>query len=137
MSSSVLPKANVWQPIFSDVEVFRDSCNVYAVRGKQGTVFINSGTGLWIDDITAKFPAPYSLLCTHYFRDHAAGAAKASRSGIDVFVPEGESEMFALQNYVVYDNIWENFSPIEPAVSCCEKRLREPKARRELELLRF
>jgi glyoxylase-like metal-dependent hydrolase (beta-lactamase superfamily II) len=116
--------ADGWQAILPDVEVFRDSCNVYAVRSAGGTLFINAGTGTWLRTIAERFRPPYALLCTHYFRDHAAGAAEASRSGMTVFVPEGEADIFAdpvqhfraMQDYIVYDNIWESFAPIAPAV---------------------
>ena len=112
-----------WQPVFIDVEVFRDSCNVYAVKGAHGTLFINAGTGAWLDGVAERFQPPFTLLCTHYFRDHAAGAARASRAGMTVFAPRGEVEVLgdplahfgALQTYIVYDNIWEHFAPIEPA----------------------
>src|SRR5260370_859275 len=53
----------------------------------------------------------------------ACGGAGASRVGMTVFVPEGELEIFAdpvqhfreRQSYIVYDNIWDHFAPIEPA----------------------
>ena len=32
------------------------------------------------------------LACTHFFRDHSAGAANAARQGIPVYVPEGERD---------------------------------------------
>jgi glyoxylase-like metal-dependent hydrolase (beta-lactamase superfamily II) len=113
-----------WQPVLADVEVFRDSCNVYAVRGPAGTIFVNAGTGAWLDALPERFRTPHILLCTHYFRDHSAAAAKASRLGMTVYVPEGEMEIFAdpvqhfreRQSYIIYDNIWDTFAPIEPAV---------------------
>jgi glyoxylase-like metal-dependent hydrolase (beta-lactamase superfamily II) len=116
-------QSDAWQPVLSDVEVFRDSCNVYAVRTAEGTVFINAGTGAWLDSIPDRFRSPFKLLCTHYFRDHSAGAARASQQGVTVFAPEGETEIFgdpaqhfrARQNYIVYDNIWDHFAPIERA----------------------
>jgi hypothetical protein len=50
-------------------------------------------------------------------------AAKASRMGMALYVPEGEVEIFAdpvqhfreRQTYIIYDNIWDTFAPIEPA----------------------
>jgi glyoxylase-like metal-dependent hydrolase (beta-lactamase superfamily II) len=113
-----------WQPVLAGIEVFQDSCNVYAVAGPEGTVFVNAGTGHWLDGVPARFQPPWTLLCTHYFRDHSAGAARASRMGFDVRVPTGEAEIFAdpvqhfreRQSYIVYDNIWDQFAPIEPAV---------------------
>jgi hypothetical protein len=102
---------------------YRDSCNVYAVSHPGGTIFVNAGTGHWLDDLPARFKAPHTLLSTHYFRDHAAGAANASRRGMRVFAPAGEIEIFAdpeqhfreRKTYIIYDNIWDTFAPIEPA----------------------
>ena len=110
-----------WRAIFSDVEIFRDSCNVYAIVTEQGTVFVNAGTGAWLERLPDRFRRPFALLCTHYFRDHAAGASKAARAGMKVFVPEGDKEIFAdpvqhfraRESYIVYDNIWDTFIPIE------------------------
>ncbi len=115
--------AGAWQRILPGIEMFTDSCNVYAVEGPDGTVFVNPGTGYWLEGIGSRFKPPYTLLCTHYFRDHSAGAARAAAMGIDVRVPLGEAEIFAdpvqhfrsRENYIVYDNIWDQFSPITPA----------------------
>jgi len=111
-----------WRRVLADVEVFGDSCNVYAVTGAEGTLFINAGTGSWLDTVPGRFQPPYSLLCTHYFRDHSAGAAEASQRGFDVLVPAGEALIFndpvehfrSRQSYIVYDNIWDTFVPITP-----------------------
>ncbi|MCB1501661.1 MAG: MBL fold metallo-hydrolase [Bauldia sp.] len=113
----------LWRPVVPGVEMCADSCNVYAVAGPDGTVFVNAGTGHWLNGVAARFKPPYTLLCTHYFRDHAAGAARASAMGFDVRVPTGEAEIFAdpaqhfreRQSYIVYDNIWDQFAPIMPA----------------------
>src|SRR2546423_1215557 len=51
----------------------------------------------------------------------SSGAAAAARRGIPVYVPEGEREMFAepaehfrrRETYIVYDNLWHHFAPIE------------------------
>src|SRR5439155_573623 len=70
----------------------------------------------------AQLPAaPVALACTHFFRDHSAGALAAARNGIPVYVPEGELDVFAepelhfqrRESYVVYDNYWDHFAPIE------------------------
>ncbi len=112
-----------WRPVLADVEVYEDSCNVYAVTGGEGTVFVNAGSGGWLDAIPERFRPPCTMLCTHYFRDHSAGAARAARKGMTVYAPEGEVAIFAdpvqhfraRQSYIVYDNIWDWFAPIEPA----------------------
>ena len=90
-----MSELDAWQPVLADVEVLRESCRVYAVKSPGGTIFVNPGTGGWLDAIPERFLPPFAVLCTHHFRDHAAGAAKASRMGMTVFVPEGELEIFA------------------------------------------
>lgn len=111
----------MWEPVIPEVSVWRDSCNVYAIAGKNGTVVINAGSGAWLDSL-ADLPAPpVALLCTHFFRDHSAGALAASRKGIPIYAPEGDREIFtdpaqyfrSRQTYIVYENIWELFAPIE------------------------
>ena len=65
---------------------------------------------------------PVALACTHFFRDHSAGAVRAAHDGIAVFVPEGEREIFAdpvqhsrqRDTHIIYDNYWDLFAPIEP-----------------------
>ncbi|HWD41841.1 MAG TPA: MBL fold metallo-hydrolase [Fimbriimonas sp.] len=107
----------MWEPVLPGIELLRDSCNVYRIKCPEGSVVVNPGTGAWLDD-----DKPRALLCTHYFRDHAAGAALASREGVAVYVPEYEEEIFAdpsqhfrqRENYIVYDNLWDRFSPIIP-----------------------
>jgi len=118
-----MPGLDAWQPVLADVEMLSESCNVYAVKSPGGTIFVNAGTGGWLDAIPERFLPPFVLLCTHYFRDHAAGAAKAARMGMTVFAPEGELPIFAdpvqhfreRQSFIIYDNIWDHFAPIEPA----------------------
>jgi glyoxylase-like metal-dependent hydrolase (beta-lactamase superfamily II) len=107
--------------IFPGVWLFRDSCNVYALQGAQGMVVIDAGTGQWLEH-RDRLPAPVAALaCTHYFRDHSAGAVAAARAGIPVYVPEGERALFAdpgqhfrqRETYIIYDNLWDLFAPIE------------------------
>lgn len=110
-----------WQKILPGVHLWRDSCNVYAIEGEDGMVMIDAGTGQWLDRVGELPLPPAALLCTHYFRDHSAGALPAARAGIPVYVPEGDRHLFAdpvlyfhsRQTYIVYDNIWEHFAPIE------------------------
>lgn len=122
MSSSAGPNATPsWQEVLPGVLRFRDSCNVYAVEGPEGCLLVDAGTGLWLDHLDELPAAPVALACTHFFRDHSAGALGASRRGIPVFVPEGELELFAdpalhflrRESYIVYDNYWDQFAPIE------------------------
>lgn len=112
----------MWQPVVPGVWVYRDSCNVYAAECPDGIVLINAGTGRWLEE-SCVLPSPVAALCcTHYFRDHAAGAYQAAQSRIPIYVPEYEEEIFAdpvlhftkRENYIVYDNLWDRFSPILP-----------------------
>jgi glyoxylase-like metal-dependent hydrolase (beta-lactamase superfamily II) len=111
-----------WQPVLPGVLRFEDSCNVYAVSSSQGTLIVNAGTGQWLDHLDALPAPPLALACTHAFRDHAAGAARAAERGIPVYVPEGEAAFFTdpaqhfreRQTYIIYDNLWNLFTPIEP-----------------------
>lgn len=111
-----------WKPILPHVYLFPDSCNVYAIVGPEGVLVVDAGTGRWLDHL-ADLPAPVrALACTHFFRDHAAGAALAAVRGIPVYVPAGERAIFVdplhhfrqRDTYIIYDNYWDLFAPIEP-----------------------
>ncbi|MBV9852547.1 MAG: MBL fold metallo-hydrolase [Armatimonadetes bacterium] len=110
-----------WEQILPGVFRFADSCNVYAIAGPQGCLIVDAGTGRWLDHLAALPKPPTALLLTHYFRDHAAGAVRAARAGIPVYVPEGERAILAdpgqhfreRETYIIYDNLWDLFAPIE------------------------
>ncbi len=110
-----------WNPILPNLYLWQDSCNVYAIIGPNGILIVNAGTGAWLEHLDELPNLPVTLACTHYFRDHAAGALLASQRGIPVYVSEGEREIFAdpLQHfrqrdtYIIYDNYWDLFAPIE------------------------
>src|SRR5688572_16984165 len=87
--------SQVWQDVLPGVRVFRDSCNVYAISGPAGTLIVDAGTGAWLDHLGELPAAPAAVLCTHYFRDHSAGAVIAARRGIPIHVPEHERAIFA------------------------------------------
>ena len=111
-----------WNEILPGVWRFRDSCNVYAIAGDGGMLIVDAGTGRWLESLDALPLPPIALVCTHYFRDHSAGAARAAERGIPVYVPEGEEAIFAdplqhfrqRETYILYDNLWDLFAPIEP-----------------------
>src|SRR5436190_1277959 len=84
-----------WQSVMPNVLRWEDSCNVYALIGPQGSLIVNAGSGRWLDALGDLPRPPVALLCTHFFRDHSAGAARAARMGIPVYVPEGEYAIFA------------------------------------------
>lgn len=110
-----------WKQILPNIFQFSDSCNVYAVIGSKDSLIINAGTGYWLDSVGDLPKPPAALLLTHYFRDHAAGAVLAARAGIPIYVPEGEKAILTdpsqhfreRETYIIYDNIWNLFAPIE------------------------
>jgi glyoxylase-like metal-dependent hydrolase (beta-lactamase superfamily II) len=112
---------STWQRILPDVYLFRDSCNVYAAIGPKGALIVDAGTGAWLDHLDELPAPPTALACTHYFRDHSAGAARAAERGIPIYVPEGEWRVFrdpashiaARETYITYENQWDHFVAIE------------------------
>jgi glyoxylase-like metal-dependent hydrolase (beta-lactamase superfamily II) len=93
------------------------------VLGDEAALIVDTGTGEWLKEGLAQLPVmPAAVAVTHYFRDHAAGAAAAARAGIPVYVPEGELAIFSdpdehfrrRETYLIYDNIWDLFAPATP-----------------------
>jgi len=111
-----------WEAVLPGIWIYRDSCNVYAVEGPGGLLIVDAGTGAWLEQLDELPARPAALALTHYFRDHAAGAARAARAGIPVYVPEYERAILAepqehlrrRETYIIYDNLWDLFVPIEP-----------------------
>ena len=112
-----------WQLVLPGVLMWPDSCNVYAITGPDGILIVDAGSGEWIDHVCELPGRPVALACTHFFRDHSAGAARAARDlGVRVLVPEREMELFsdphehfrARKTYLVYVNYWDHFAPIDP-----------------------
>lgn len=111
-----------WQQIRPDIWRWPDSCQVYALIGPTGCVVINAGSGAWLAERSALPVPPVAVICTHFFRDHSAGAAAAARAGIAVYAPAGEAAIIAdpaehfrrRDTYLIYDNYWDLFAPIEP-----------------------
>ena len=117
------PTAIGWDRVLPSVYVWRESCNVYAIEGPAGSVIVDAGTGEWVPS-AGQLPAkPVALLCTHFFRDHSAGAAVAAKElGLQIYVPEQEVDLFREPTehfrrrgtYVIYENYWNHFAPIVP-----------------------
>jgi glyoxylase-like metal-dependent hydrolase (beta-lactamase superfamily II) len=111
----------MWNKVIPGIWLFRDSCNVYALEAAEGLVIVNAGSGQWLEHLDALPGKPVALACTHYFRDHSAGAVAAARQGIPVYVPEGEEAVIAdpaqhfrqRETYIIYDNLWDLYAPIE------------------------
>ncbi len=134
-----------WTRVLPGVWLYPDSCNVYAIEAPEGTVIIDAGTGAWLREISDLPSRPVALLCTHYFRDHSAGAAAAAEAGIPVYVPEYERAIFAdpvqhfrqRETYIIYDNLWDLFAPITPTsvAGVLRDYERKPLAGMEFEVL--
>ncbi len=111
-----------WEPIADGVWRAKDSCNVYAVHGTDGLLLVDAGTCAWLGNLSELPGKPTALACTHYFRDHSAGALDAANAGIPIWVPEYEEAIFRdpahhflqRETYIVYDNIWDLYAPIRP-----------------------
>lgn len=116
-----MPMRRVWEEVLPGVQRFRDSCNVYAVSGMEGALVVNAGSGRWMDHLDQLSARPMALLCTHFFRDHSAGARRASAQGLEIYVPESEHAIFAdpathflgRETYDLYCHYWDHFAPIE------------------------
>ncbi len=109
-----------WQQVLPGVLMWPDSCNVYAIMGPDGILIVDAGTGEWIDHVGELPDRPVALACTHFFRDHSAGAARAAGElGLRVLVPEREKELFSdplehfrgRKTYLVYVNYWDRLRP--------------------------
>lgn len=111
-----------WREVVPGVFRYVDSCNVYAVIRANGALIIDSGSGHWLKHLDELPTEPSVLICTHFFRDHSAGAAAAAAQGIAVYVPEWEEPLYRdplfhfqqRESFTVYENYWHHFAPVEP-----------------------
>ena len=109
-----------WKQLSRSLYVFEDSCNVYAVVSGNSIVVVNAGTGQWLDAMDQLPGTVRNVMCTHFFRDHIAGALPAADRGIEVYAPYWEKELIEdaeghfqrRETYLIYDNIWDLFGPI-------------------------
>ncbi|MEK7765152.1 MAG: hypothetical protein AAB368_02840, partial [bacterium] len=79
-----------WEPLGPDLWRYPDSCMVYALRGPEGTVVVNAGTGLGAATLGAVARGPVTVLLTHHFRDHSDGALAFAAAGATVLAPVWE-----------------------------------------------
>jgi len=114
--------STAWETLADGLYLLRDSCLVYAVRGPEGTVIVNAGTGLAADHLSDVADGPVTVLLTHHFRDHTDGALRLAENGARVVAPYWEQEYFLdpeqhfreRQIWNSYDNRWDRFSPVRP-----------------------
>lgn len=101
-----------------------DSCQVYAVRGRDGAwLVINAGTGVVAGELERLGAVNgLSLLLTHFFRDHSAGTEEFRRRGAAVCAPHGERDHLSggqrawrdKPTEMLYDLAWDHFAPAAP-----------------------
>ena len=111
-----------WETVRDGLYRYRDSCMVYAMRLGQQMLVVNAGTGAWIDAMSELPLRPTLLVLTHFFRDHSAGAVRAAGEGIEVWASHWEDEQLSdplglfsrRETYIIYDNQWDLFAPVEP-----------------------
>lgn len=110
-----------WEEVVKDVYQFQDSCLVYAVKGPNGLVLINAGTGLAVDCLSELgAEGEVTLLLTHHFRDHTDGAIRFAKVGAKILGPYWDKEYLIdpdqhfreRQIWNSYDNRWDRFSPV-------------------------
>jgi len=114
----------LWSTLEEGILLFRDSCNVYAVRGTNGRwLIVNAGTGAAAAHVSELGEVRgVTVLLTHHFRDHSAGAARFLSQGAEVVAPYWErghmggaqTESRSGDNWLLYNLAWDRFAPIEP-----------------------
>jgi glyoxylase-like metal-dependent hydrolase (beta-lactamase superfamily II) len=113
---------SAWTKVAENVSLFPDSCNVYAVRGPEGTLLINAGTGRCADHLSEVANGKLTLLLTHHFRDHTDGARQLKDAGAEVLGPfwdqdylvDPEQVFRERQIWNSYDNRWDRYAPVRP-----------------------
>ena len=109
-----------WERLAEGLYRFEDSCMVYALATGKGILVVNPGSGAWLghsDELPEKVRW---CACTHYFRDHSAGAGKVAEAGVEIWAPYWEREQFSdpeglfsrIETYIIYENKWDLFAPI-------------------------
>ncbi|MDF2626214.1 MAG: fold metallo-hydrolase [Symbiobacteriaceae bacterium] len=112
-----------WQLICDNVYLFRETCNVYAVRSGSDAVLIDFGSGLAWDALEQIGVSRVTdVLVTHHHRDQVQGLMLAARAGARVWVPHAEQDLIAgvdghwqareVRNS--YNNRQDRFSLLEP-----------------------
>ena len=113
--------STAWETLADGLYLLRDSCLVYAVRGPEGTVIVNAGTGLAAEHLDEVIGAgEVTVLLTHHFRDHTDGALRLADKGARVIAPYWDQEYLVdpqqhfgeRQIWNSYDNRWDRFAPV-------------------------
>jgi glyoxylase-like metal-dependent hydrolase (beta-lactamase superfamily II) len=75
---------------------FRDTCNVFVLRGGKEAVLIDFGSGDVLDELaTIGVERATDLLVTHHHRDQVQGLGRAVEAGVRIWVPLVEQDLVA------------------------------------------
>jgi hypothetical protein len=113
-----------WHLLEDGVNLYRDTCNVYAVRGADGQwLSINTGIGRAAACLSGLGEVrDVAVLLAHHLRDHTAEKGMFRRRNARVFAPcwerahlSGSHHAFrAREHWLRYDLAWNHFAPIKP-----------------------
>src|SRR6185312_6272464 len=80
--------------VAANVDLVRDTCNVYAIRSGRDAVLIDFGSGLVLDRLDELgVDRVTDVLVTHHHRDQVQGLARAAAAGARIWVPPVEQEL--------------------------------------------
>lgn len=83
------------QQILEHLFLFEDTCNVYVIRSAREAVLIDFGSGDVLDHLAEiGIEAVTDVLVTHHHRDQCQGLPRAVETGIRIWVPHMEQELF-------------------------------------------
>ncbi|HEX6923484.1 MAG TPA: MBL fold metallo-hydrolase [Bacillales bacterium] len=81
--------------VLENLYVYEDTCNVYVVKKDESAVLIDFGSGAvleHLEEIGVKQVT--DILLTHHHRDQAQGLERAVQTGISIWVPHTEQDLF-------------------------------------------
>ncbi len=84
----------VWTELAADLYLWRDSCNVYAIRRGDEALLVDAGTGEVADHLAEIGVRRIAhVLHTHHHRDQCQGSAGLHAAGAALWAPEFEAEL--------------------------------------------
>lgn len=114
---------NTWIPVCESIYLYKETCNVYAVKQGSDAVLIDFGSGrAWDALAEIGITRVTDVLLTHHHRDQGQGLNKAVAAGARVWVPHTEQDLFhavdahwqAREVRNSYNNRQDRFSLLEP-----------------------
>jgi glyoxylase-like metal-dependent hydrolase (beta-lactamase superfamily II) len=85
----------MFTPIADQLFLFRDTCNVYILRSGREAILVDFGSGDVLDHLAdIGVERVTDVLMTHHHRDQAQGLPRAAQTGIRIWVPHTEQDLF-------------------------------------------